>query len=77
MNLNHTGLSKLYMESRAHGDLLTGISDSIDFERIRQILLEMCKNDTENGGKPNYDLILILKILLLQQCYNLSDPRLV
>ena len=47
MNLYHTGLSELYREFEALGDPLTGISDRIDFERIRPILSSLYENDTE------------------------------
>ena len=75
MNLFQTGLSELYKEIESLGDPLTGISDRIDFERIRPILSSLYENDTEKCGKPNYDPILMVKILLLQQWYNLSDPQ--
>ena len=75
MNLYHTGLSELYKEIETLGDPLTGISDRIDFEKIRPILSDLYENDTEKGGRPNYDPILMVKILLLQQWYNLSDPQ--
>ena len=75
MNLYHTGLSELYKEIESLGDPLTDISDRIDFERISPILADLFSNDTEKGGRPNYDPILMVKILLLQQWYNLSDPQ--
>ena len=75
MNLYHTGLSDLYREIESLGDPLTGISDRIDFEKIRPVLADLFSNDTEKGGRPNYDPILMVKILLLQQWYNLSDPQ--
>lgn len=49
MNLHHTGLSELYKEIEALGDPLTGISDRIDFKRIRPILLDLYENDTVKG----------------------------
>ncbi|MCL4480646.1 MAG: hypothetical protein M1113_04070 [Candidatus Thermoplasmatota archaeon] len=64
MNLYHTGLSELYTEIEALGDPLTGNSDRIDFERIRQILSNLYENDTEKGGRPNYDPVMKVKILL-------------
>ena len=64
----------MHREIGALGDPLTGISDRIDFERIRPILSDLFMNDTEKGGRPNYDPVLMVKILLLQQWYNLSDP---
>ncbi len=63
MNLYHTGLSGLYMEIESLGDPLTGISDRVDFERGRPILSDLCENDTEKGGRPNYDLVLMVKML--------------
>ena len=30
---------------------------------------------TEKGGRPNYDPVLMVKILLLQLWCNLSDPQ--
>ena len=75
MNLYRTGLSELYREIAALCDPLTGISDRIDFERIRPILSDLYENDTENGGRPYYDPVLMVKILLLQQWYNFSDPQ--
>ncbi len=75
MNLYHTGLSQLYKEIEALGGPLTGISDRIDFERIRPMLSNLYENDTEKGEKPNYDPVLMVKILLLQQWYSLSDTQ--
>ena len=67
MYLYHTGLSELYREIEALGDPLTGISERIDFQRIRPILSDLYENNTDRGGRPNYDPILMVKILLLQQ----------
>lgn len=51
---------------------LSQISDLIDWEPFR-ILEEMYDNKSERGGRPNYDVILMFKILVLQQWYGLSD----
>jgi transposase, IS5 family len=48
-------------------------SDLIDWSPIRRILDEMYDNKSETGGRPNYDVILMLKILILQQWYGLND----
>ena len=40
---------------------------------IRQILDEMYDKKSEKGGRPNCDVILMFKILILQQWYGLSD----
>ena len=46
MNFCHTGLSELYKKIEALGDPLSGIGDSIDFDRIRPILLDLYENVT-------------------------------
>ena len=65
MNLYQTGLSKLYKEIEALDDPLTGISGRIDFERIRPIRVDLFINDTEKGGRLNYDPILMVKDSLI------------
>ena len=39
------------------------------------MLSNLYKNDTEKGGRPNFDPVLMVKTLLLQQWYSLSDPQ--
>ena len=75
MNLLQSYFPEWYKEIDSLGDPLTGIADRIDFERIRPILSDLYENDTEGGGRPNYDPILMVKILLLQQWYSLSKNQ--
>jgi IS5 family transposase len=42
------------------------ISDLIDLAPIRYSLDEMYDNKSEKGGRPNCDVILMFKILMLQ-----------
>ncbi len=51
---------------------LSQTSDLIDWESIRDILEEMYDNKSERGGSPNCDVILMFKILILQQRYGLQ-----
>ena len=62
------GLSEKQGKSR-----LLQISDLIDWSPIRRILDEMYDNKSEKGGRPNCDVILMFKILILQQWYGLND----
>lgn len=62
------GLSAKQKKSR-----LLQISELIDWEPFRHILEEMYDNKSERGGRPNCDVILMFKILILQQWYGLSD----
>lgn len=52
---------------------LSQISDLIDWSPIRRKLDEMYDNKSEKGGRPNCDVILMFKILIIQQWYGLSD----
>jgi IS5 family transposase len=52
---------------------LLQMSDLIDWTPIRKRLDEMFKNKTEKVGRPNRDVIVMFKILILQQRYGLSD----
>ena len=52
---------------------LSQISDLIDWSPNRSILDEMYDNKSEKGGRPNCDVILMFRILILQQWYDLSD----
>jgi hypothetical protein len=47
MNLLQSSFPEWYKEIESLGDPLTGISDRIDFERIRPILSDLYENDTE------------------------------
>jgi IS5 family transposase len=45
----------------------------IDWTPFRQILEELYDNKSEKGGRPNCDVIMMFKILILQKWYGLSD----
>jgi len=62
------GLSQKQTKTR-----LSQISDLIDWMPIRQRLDEMYHNKSEKGGRPNCDVILMFKILILQQWFGLND----
>ena len=73
MNLFQTGLSELHKNLENLSDPPTGISDRIDFEKFGPILSDLYKNDSEKGGRPNYDEILMVKTLFLQSIYSIVD----
>jgi IS5 family transposase len=52
---------------------LSQISNILDWTLIRLILDEMYDNKSEKGGRPNCDVIMMFKILILQKWYGLSD----
>ena len=62
------GLSRKQRKTRS-----SQISDLIDWTPIRRRLDEMYHNKGEKGGRPNCDVILMFKILILQQWFGLND----
>ena len=58
---------------KKRGDKLAEIKNVIDWESLRHLLKDLFTNDTDQGGRPNYDEILMVKILFLQSIYNIVD----
>ena len=52
---------------------LAQVSGLINWVPFRPLLEGMYTNKTEKGGRPNCDVILMFKILILQHWYGLSD----
>ena len=69
------GLHKAYDRLAKLGDPLAGVNSQFDWERFRSIADELYENKTERGGHPNVDCVLMIKVLVLQQWYSLSDQR--
>jgi len=75
-NLTDFALREEYERVRERGDKLVDIGSRINWERFRPSLESMYKNNTESGGRPHLDVIVMIKSLFLQQLYNLSDEQL-
>ncbi len=69
------GLHQAYARMSKLGDPLAQANSLLDWERFRPIEEELYNNKTEKGGHPNIDVVLMIKILVLQQWYSLSDQR--
>jgi len=69
-------LRKLYKETAHKGDKLAKIEPLIDWNKFRPIIQPMYSNKTHRGGRPNMDPVLMVKLLVLQAWYGLSDPEL-
>jgi IS5 family transposase len=65
-----------YASLAALGDRLGEISDLIDWDAFRPLLADLYTNAEGRGGRPNCDVVLMIKLLVLQQWYGLSDPEL-
>jgi len=69
-------MKKEYDRVRKLGDKLAEVEPLIDWEIFRPIIKNMYNNRTERGGRPNNDEIVMIKMLVLQSWYGLSDPEL-
>lgn len=59
------------------GDPLEVLNKVIDWKIFRNVLNKaVCrKENTQKGGRPSYDVVMMFKILVLQRLYNLSDDQ--
>jgi IS5 family transposase len=73
MDIMNYGLREKYDQLKRFGDRLSDMKTAIEWERIRPILNDLYANNTERGGRPNYDPILMVKILFLQSIYGIVD----
>ena len=65
-----------YARIKALGDDLCEIGSQIDWERFRFLEPLIYKNKTSRGGRPNVDIVIMIKLLVLQRWFGLSDPEL-
>jgi IS5 family transposase len=62
-----------YSRMEELGDKLGEMKTIIDWEVFRPILSDMYKDNEVEGGRPHHDEILLVKIMILQAWYGLSD----
>jgi len=68
--------SEAYKEVKRRGNKLKEMGSLIDWEAFRPIVSSLYKNNTNRGGRPNVDVVIMIKLLVLQQWHGLSDPEL-
>jgi IS5 family transposase len=69
-------LKKAYERYQKLGDKLAKIEPLIDWEAFTPIITGLYHNQGPQGGRPNMDPVVMVKLLVLQQWYGLSDPEL-
>ena len=58
------------------GDPLEKLNDAVDWELFRYTLdKHLVKEAKGPGGRPNYDYVMMFKILILQEYFGLSDEQ--
>jgi len=58
------------------GDKLAEAEKRLDWEAFRPIITPIYHNRGPQGGRPNVDPVVMMKLLVLQAWYGLSDPEL-
>jgi len=69
-------LREAYKETQKLGDKLADIEPLIDWNAFTPIIQPLYDNQGPQGGRPNVDPVVMVKLLVLQQWYGLSDPEL-
>ena len=59
-------LQERYKQVKDLGDRLGELANLIEWGPFREIVGEIYANTTEQGGRPNIDVILMIKLLVLQ-----------
>ncbi|MEM3265625.1 MAG: hypothetical protein QXH07_06700 [Thermoplasmata archaeon] len=54
-----------FLKNEYEKDKLFEFNEIIDWEALRPILSELYHNDTEKGGRPKIDEIVMVKVLFL------------
>ena len=73
--LDYTLKEKYYRYVSMFEDRLSNMSIQIGWKSLRSIFDDLYRNNTVEGGAPNIDPILMIKILFLQSVYNLVDEH--
>jgi IS5 family transposase len=69
-------LRDLYRDIEKLGDRLAEVEPLIDWEAFRPIISGLYSNQGPLGGRPNVNEVVMVKLLVLQAWYGLSDPEL-
>jgi IS5 family transposase len=73
MDIMNYSLCEKYEHLKKFGDRLSDMEDLIDRNVVNPLLSDLYKNDTEKGGRPNFDPVFMVKVMFLQSLYGLVD----
>jgi IS5 family transposase len=68
-------LQQEYKKVQGLGDRLDYIKGIIDWERFRPFFADLFFDNDKTGGRPHTDEIVMMKVLVLQRFYGLSDQE--
>ncbi len=73
MNIINYGIIEKYNDLSRFGARFSEIGKQIDWESLRPIFDDLYVNDTDKGGRPKFDPVMMAKVLFIQIIYNLVD----
>jgi len=76
MSFNKFILKQQYEKVKGLGDRLELMRQQIDWKPFIPLVKGVFHDDKETGGRPHTDELVVVRSMLLQAWYNLSDPEL-
>ena len=76
MSFNRFILEEQYKKVKGLGDRLELMKQQIDWKPFIPLVKSVFHDDKETGGRPHTDELVVVRSMLLQAWYNLSDPEL-
>jgi len=76
MSFQHYVLKEQYERVRGLGDRLELMKEQIDWNPFIPLVGSVYHDSPETGGRPHTEEVLIVRCMLLQNWYGLSDPEL-
>lgn len=75
MDLIQFSNKKIVKKLNKLGNRLHELKGLLDWNKFDPIIETMRENKTEKGGRPNKDNVMMLKILVIQKWFSLSDQQ--
>lgn len=75
MNFEQVMLQKAYEKVHGLGDRLVFMKQMVDWERFRPIVRQIFYDNNIVGGRPHTDETIIVRVMVLQEMYGLSDEE--
>ena len=76
VSFNQFVMKEQYLKVKGLGDRLELMKEQIDWKPFVPLVRKVFFDDKEQGGRPHTDELVVVRTLLLQGWYGLSDPEL-
>lgn len=76
LSFNQFILREQYKKVKGLGDRLELMRHQLDWKPFIPLVASVFQDDSKRGGRPHTDEVLVVRALLLQGWYNLTDPEL-